>query len=693
MKSIILQLRFLSNCFSVFFVCLAFFHIFGATLSAELSMTVEVDRAVIYKGERITYQIVIADSAQVDDSIVPNLSGYNDFDVRAFPRQLSNNSGSSLQVVINGKVVRQESSMQSRAIFTYELAPKREGDLLIPAPVVMSGGRRLVPVSVKVADQSGTGNIDGSIPVVVKSPEEQDIVKTWIETDHNKLYPFQPFNVTLVIQVKSLPSDVVSSDTSPIAVLRDPPNITIAWANDDLLPKGLRPAQVLNDWLSSVRALRSQRGFSINEYATRGVGFDDNFFNFGSSSGFGDIMNEMVRGQLLHFARSPKKVVVRSADGAEVTYWEYRLTRKFIPHEIGEYNFDAILKGGFAVENRNSRDGASLKRIYAVAPEVLVNVVDVPIANRPESYVGAFGKFKLTTDIQPRKAKRGEPMTLTLKLVGEGSTGNVKPPDLTANQEITANFKTHSPTEEGDDHSCTFTYPIRATQSGQVIFPSIPITYFDVQDEKFVTLRSEAITLEISDSEQLNGGFNFGNNNSNAGNFERSEQGLLANMTNRSDAVDQSIDYFRWFASIVGICLSYLFVWVFLLFWRRVDSDPQRHRRQGALGRAKNRVARVRQNLRNDNSLNAVVRYGGELQDLLFGYIADLGCVLEHGMTTNDACKKYKELGGDEKLSESLRNVLEALDGAKYGGLDLRSLDDLVETIEHILAHPINPKK
>jgi hypothetical protein len=163
-------------------------------------------------------------------------------------------------------------------------------------------------------------------------------------------------------------------------------------------------------------------------------------------------------------------------------------------------------------------------------------------------------------------------------------------------------------------------------------------------------------------------------------------------MTSRADIVDQSVDYFRWFVLIVGIGLSYLFFWVVLSFLRRVDSDPQRHRRLGALGRAKSRLTRIQQNLKSENSPDAVMRSGTELQNLLFGYIADLGCVLEHGMTTNDACKKYKELGGEEKLSENLRNILETLDGAKYGGLDLKSLDDLVTSIEYILAHPIKTK-
>ncbi|MDR2643819.1 MAG: BatD family protein [Planctomycetaceae bacterium] len=692
MKDIILKFQLFFNSFFVNIIfLLVLFCMFGRELLADLSMTVAVDRAVIYKGERFMYQIVITDSNQIDASIAPDLSGYNDFEIRVLSRQVSDNSSSaSFQVIINGKVVRNGSSTQSRAVFVYELTPKREGNLLIPAPVVFLKGKKILPTSVLVTDKSGKGNADGSIPVTVKLPDEQDIVKMRVETDLNRLYPFQPFYVTLVVQVKSLPAGVLSADASPIAVLREPPNITIDWANDNALPKGLRPTQSLNDWLSSIRAPRSQRGFAINEYATRGLGFDDDFF--GSAGGMGDFMSDMMRGRILHFAPAPIKVTRKDANGVNATYWEYRFIRKFMSNEIGEFKFGAAIKGNFVVEDRTSRDGASLQRIYAIAPEVLVNVVDVPVANRPASYIGAFGKFDLKTDIQPRKAKRGEPMTLTLKLIGEGSTGNVKPPDLTANKEITANFKTHSPTEEGDDHSCTFTYPIRATQSGNIIFPSIPITYFDVKNESFVTLQSEAIELDISDSEQLNNGFIFGNNNSSSINFERSERGLIANMTERN-VVNQAVDFLGWVLFLVGLLLVYLIFWLFLFFLRRFDSDPRRRRRSGALSRAKSSLNRVQQKLKTNNSSDAIILYGSELQNLLFGYIADLSCVSEQGMTTKDACTKYKELGGEHELSMKLNTVLEMLDGAKYGGLDLKSLDDLIVSIEDILAHPINLKK
>ncbi|MDR2170002.1 MAG: BatD family protein [Planctomycetaceae bacterium] len=669
---------------------LLFFQLFGSVIFAGISASVMVDRAVIYKGERIFYRIVVTDTAQpLDDSIEPDMSGYVDFDINVLPKQAVNNSSSSIRVVINGKEIRNESSTQSSVIFTYELLPKRDGKLLIPAPVILSKGNRVVIDKVIIADKSGVGNVDGSVPVTVKLPEEQDIVKMRVEADRNRVYPFQYFNVVLIVQVKSLPSAIMQSDASPLAVLRDPPNIILGWANDNALQRGLRPATPMNEWLSSIRAGRSQRGFSINDYAARGIGFDDDFFGSSfSSSGFGDIMSDMMRGRVLHFAPPPKKVTLRDNNGVDAIYWEYRFERKFLSSEIGDYKFGAVLKGNFAAADSASREGASLRRIYAVAQDVLVNVIDVPVLNRPASYVGAFGKFNLVTDIQPRKAKRGEPMTLTLKLLGEGSTGNIKPPDLNLNQEVAANFKTHTPTEEGDDKSCTFTYPIRATGSGNIIFPSIPVTYFDVQEERFVTLQSDAISLDISDVEQLSGNFIFGNNNSPGANFVRSEGGLMANMTGRFDAVDRSVNYFKWALFIVVLCLLYLFLCAILFLQRRLNSDPQKRRRSGAIIRAKNRLLDVQKNLKNAKPADIVMLYSGELQNLLFGYIADLGCLSENAMTTKDAWKKYVEYGGNEKIADDLRNVLETLDGAKYGGLDLKSFDDLITTIENILTNP-----
>ncbi|MDR2115917.1 MAG: BatD family protein, partial [Planctomycetaceae bacterium] len=576
----------------------------------------------------------------------------------------------------------------SRIRFAYILTPKKNGSLIIPKPNVSVNGQQLVPDSVKIGGQplqslqqfQGT-SFDGVISVTVNSPNDQDLVRLKIETNKMRHYPFQPLTVTLVVQVKGLPEKIDSGQsTNPLQVLRDPPKLTIPWANDDAaLPKGMIPQQKFTDWLSGLNVRRPQHGFAINDYTSSGFGIDDDFFR--SPLSFGG----MLRRAPLQFAPKATKIQRPDSNGKETIYWEFRFSRTFIPEEIGRFSFGPVtLKGVFAAADPNTPQGVSAHDVYALASEVLVDVVDAPQENRPAAYIGAFGEFDWSVDLQPHQAKVGEPMTLTLRLSGQGSTAHVKPPELSQNAEITTNFKVYPPTEEVNGKSCTFTYTVRPTQKGSIIFPSLSVAFFDVEKEEFVTLQSDPITVEITETKSTHSVPVFNaKQQSFSGTLERSEKGLFANMTDPHAAVRQSVDFDRWAIIIVSL-FSVYGVFIFSVFvWRTCHSNPKLRRRRNANKRAKQRFAEILTT--RQKSDNQTILFGNELQNIFFGYVADLTDGVEQGMTTKDACNKLLELGTAEQTVNEVRNVLETLDAARYGGFDLKTLDELAEQTNLLL--------
>ncbi|MDR2754906.1 MAG: BatD family protein [Planctomycetaceae bacterium] len=639
-------------------------------LQAAPQMLVGVDRATIYEGESILYWITLLDTQPIDDSITPDISALTDFNVQALPKQPLNQH--SIQI-INGS---RTENMTSRIRFAYILTPKKSGSLIIPKPNVSVKGQQLVPDSVEIGGQSlRETSFGGAIPVTVKPPNDQDLVRLKIEIDKTRLYPFQPLTVTLVVQVKGLPDKIDSGQSmNPLQVLSEPPKLTIPWANDDTsLPKGMVPQQKYSDWLNSLVVRRPQHGFAINDYTSNSFGIDDDFFR--SPLSFGG----MIRRTPFQFAPKPVKIQLSDLNGKETTYWEFRFSRTFMPEEIGRFSFGSVtLKGVFAAADPNTPQGVSLCDVYALASEVSVDVVDVPQANRPESYIGAFGTFDWSVDLQPRQAKVGEPMTLTLRLSGQGSTAHVKPPELSQNTEITANFKVYPPTEEVNGKSCTFTYTVRPTQEGSLVFPSLSAVFFDVEKEDFVTLQSNPITVEITETRNSHSAPVFSNSQrSFSGTLERSEKGLFANMTDPHEAVQHSVDFVRWVFIVISL-FSVYGVFVFGAFvWRTCHSNPKLRRRRNASKRAKQRLTEIVTTRQKSN--NQTVLFGNELQNVFFGYVADLTDGAEQGMTTKDACIKLLELGATEQTVREIRGVLETLDAARYGGFDLKTLDELAE--------------
>ncbi|MDR1270617.1 MAG: BatD family protein [Planctomycetaceae bacterium] len=661
--------------FYYIFIFFIFFYVLP--LQAAPQMSVGIDRTTIYEGESILYWVTLIDTQPIDESIVPDISALTDFNiVQTIPRNVSN-----IHSTQNIQGIRTETTT-SRVRFAYVLTPKRNGSLIIPKPNVSINGQQLVPDSMEIGGQSLRATSSGGvISVTVKPPNDQDLVRLKIEADKTRLYPFQPLTVTLVVQVKGLPEKIDSEQsTNPLQVLRDPPKLTIPWANNDTaLPKGMVPQQKFSDWLNGLNVRRPQRGFAINDYASDGFGFDDDFFRSPFSLG------GMIRQTLLQFASKPVKIQRLDSGGKETTYWEFRFSRTFIPEELGRFSFGPVtLKGVFAAVDPNTPQGVSPRDVYALASEVEIEVADVPQENRPNNYIGAFGTFDWSVDLQPRQAKVGEPMTLTLRLTGQGSTTHVNAPDLSQNPEITANFKVYPPTEEVNGKSCTFTYTVRPAQEGSLVFPPLSVAFFDVEKEDFVTLQSNPVTVEITETKTSHSAPVFGNRQpSFSETLERSEKGLFANMIDSSKAVRQPVDFVSWMYFIFSLVLVYSLFAFGIFVWRAGHSNPKLRRRRGAGKRAKQRLAEVLAT--RQKSGNPAALFGNDLQNVFFGYVADLTDGVEQGMTTKDACIKLLEFGATEQTVSEVRGVLETLDATRYGGFDLKALDELAEETNILL--------
>jgi hypothetical protein len=372
--------------------------------------------------------------------------------------------------------------------------------------------------------------------------------------------------------------------------------------------------------------------------------------------------------------------------GNEITYWEYRFTRTLIPKEFGNYSFGPVtLKGALPFAHADTPGGIAARKLYVIAKPVSVAVVDVPQENRPADYIGAFGSFRWEATLMPNQARVGDPMTLTLRLLGEGSMVNVRHIDLSVNSEVTANFRVHMPpTEEVNEQFCKFTYTVRPLNSGEISFPPILVSVFDVDTERFVTLQSSPIPLNIADSESVQSATLFGSVSNDTGGVQLAEGGLFANKTVLSEMLPP-LSFRRWAVVVSVLAGAYAVIALGVLLLRYQWTNPQQQRRRRALNRAKTRLATISSALRKqENSVN-LTGMSSELQGVFFGYIADKMDGTEQGMTTSDACQRLSANRVPESLVDGIRGVLESLDAVKYGGLDIRSLNELTQTTALLL--------
>jgi hypothetical protein len=128
-----------------------------------------------------------------------------------------------------------------------------------------------------------------------------------------------------------------------------------------------------------------------------------------------------------------------------------------------------------------------------------IDIKPLPTVGRPTSFSGAVGDFTIDTSAQPTKARTGDPVTLKVEIKGLGNFDRMGQPALTG----TDGWRTYQPSEETqalDDLGLsavkTFNFQLVAEKPVNKL-PLAEFSYFDPNAEKYVTLKSSPINIEI----------------------------------------------------------------------------------------------------------------------------------------------------------------------------------------------------
>lgn len=323
--------------------------LFAAGEKPEL--LVELGKSQLFEGESVKYQVTLN---HTDERVTPDLSAFTDFQIKLLQTRPINFQSTR---IINGK--RTDTVLRG-VQYTYSLTPLTTGELVIPAPTVtLASGEKLV---------------GRTLPLDVRLPSEQDLVKLYITASPQSVFPTQEFEITLSVAIKALPDEL--ADRDPLSFLRrQPPKIELPWCNDQHLPKGIQPTTNANRWLTNLQS-SSGIGFSINNVATQ----SGSIFDMGR--------------RLAAFEPTPKRVTLPDASGEDATYWFYEFPRRFVADRSGQFKFGpATLKGGFVT--KVSDTGQLLgENLFVSAQPVTVVVNDVPTDGQPADYCGAVGQFR-----------------------------------------------------------------------------------------------------------------------------------------------------------------------------------------------------------------------------------------------------------------------------------------------------------
>lgn len=186
-------------------------------------------------------------------------------------------------------------------------------------------------------------------------------------------------------------------------------------------------------------------------------------------------------------------------------YWVFSLHTVFRPQRPGNQRFDDIrIYAHYPTLVDRFRDGygALVVRevtLLAAAAALELQVLDVPTEGRPPSWTGAVGQYSIETQTDRTSLAVGEPLRLTIDLVGPMAEG-LMPPALDIAPELQRDFVLPPGPLAGttpDPDRKQFSLLIRPKHANVRQVPPIAFSFFDPVAETYQTLASQAIPLEV----------------------------------------------------------------------------------------------------------------------------------------------------------------------------------------------------
>ncbi len=139
------------------------------------------------------------------------------------------------------------------------------------------------------------------------------------------------------------------------------------------------------------------------------------------------------------------------------------------------------------------------KEVKVTSPKLEMQVLSLPEEGKPANFSGAIGEFHLQVNAEPLVIAKGDPVTLTMTVSGEGNFDRVQAPELQEKE----GWKSYSPSsvfhQEGRRNlgKKVFEQALVAKSDDVKHVPSLAFSYFDPHAQRYKNLVSAPIPLNI----------------------------------------------------------------------------------------------------------------------------------------------------------------------------------------------------
>ena len=409
---------------------------------AEVNIEASVNPAKVAVGDPVELMIAVTGaSGGIKAPKLPELKGFRSYS-QGHSEEFS---------FVNGK-------SSSRSVFTYVLVPDEEGVFVIEAIEVPINGKTFKTGNLKIevgpANTAGPPKNQVGKPVARVVPpssrsmppdymaSQEIFVRAW--TDREEAYVNQPIYLTYTLYTRT---------SATFKGFEDEPETTGFWVEDfPPNPQVNRQERTLGGYRYVIADVRQVALFPTEAGVKR--------FNPGSLKVDAEIVRDPFGGN--PYSQNPFS------------------RRRFSPSQLVTEIHPRILE----------------------TEPINFKIKPLPTEGKPENFSGAVGHFKIEASLDQSQVEEGHPVTLKLRVTGEGNLHTLEMPKApkmdgfkSYDSSSGLDVKKDRMVVEGEKTLETVLVPRRA---GSYTFPAMPFTYFDPAKEKYVTIETKALALKVT---------------------------------------------------------------------------------------------------------------------------------------------------------------------------------------------------
>ncbi len=209
-------------------------------------------------------------------------------------------------------------------------------------------------------------------------------------------------------------------------------------------------------------------------------------------------MREVVDGEIYDVRRY--RTTVRPLTAGTVRFAPQLRVQILVPRDRPRRGFfdDPFFRGAFA-------DTEAHPHTLSVET-VEVAVRSLPTEARPANFTGGVGRFEFDVNVHPRTVQVGDPLTVTMRLAGEGNIDTIGAPAVEDSDHfrVFAPRVAHTDIERGGRRGRkTFEQVVIPRTMVATTIPALTLYYFDPEAETFRAVTRGPFTLELEASDEV----------------------------------------------------------------------------------------------------------------------------------------------------------------------------------------------